>query len=245
MRRFLLAVVLLLIASGCDARLNVITDFTSDHSGLLTLQAGGDQDLVSAGLLNNLPETLQASGFDVQPWSEGDISGYEGSLRFSSLDQLNRTLADVAISGGVFDAFEVSVTGSELEFNAQMPAIEEIPGGSETIQVIMRMPGTVVSDNADSRSDGGLVWIAHAGDPPRTLMARSKGSSGSTGGGAAFAGVAVVLLLAGGWLLWHRRTEPSRSSETTFTYCTGCGTRLVAGARFCSSCGKVVQPGTG
>ena len=234
MRRIALLAVIVLLLSGCKVKVEQGFEVKADGSGEAVMIVAFDQEaqeMMTSSVPNGV-DPLEAMAGDAPPgwsseeWSQGEFRGFKAMTDFSSLAGL-QTLVETTFSGedGMFESFSIIesaggfrldgvLSGESLEQSVQGDDLfagvaEDMVGSFFEAAIAIKLPGKVVSSNADEvRSDGTLIWNVGVTDGGRAIRAQSQ-----PGGGLPIVPIAAAALVLAaavvGFLVWRRRLPPT------------------------------------
>ncbi len=235
MRRIVLLAVIMLLLSACKVKVEQGFELNADGSGEAAMIVGFDQEAQDM-LASSVPagvDPIEGMTSDAPPgwkseeWSQGGFKGFRVSTGFDDLVAL-QTLVDTTFTGddGMFESFSIVESGGGFRLDGVLSgesleqsfdgsddifagAAEDMMGSFFEASIVIKMPGEVVSHNADeARSDGTLIWNVGVTDGGRAIRAESQ-----PGGGlpiVPMAGAAVVLLAGiAGFGMWRRSRPPA------------------------------------
>jgi hypothetical protein len=234
MRRFVLLAVIVLLLSACKVKVEQGFEVKADGSGEAGMIVAFDQeaqDMMASSVPNGVDPLAGMAG-DAPPgwtseeWSQGEFKGFEATSGFNDLAAL-QTLVDTTFSGedGMFESFSIVesgggfrldgvLSGDSLEQSAQgddlfAGAAEDMVGSFFEAAIAIKLPGEVVSSNADEvRSDGTLIWNVGVTDGGRVIRAESQPGAGLPIIPIAAAALALAGAVAG-FVVWRRRRPPA------------------------------------
>lgn len=228
MRRTLLPLLLLaLLGSACQVKIDQTTRIEDDGSGQIVLDVLLDEELRTLTGFEDAASAFDLAGgvpdgFVVEDLVVDDFAGARAFRDFASIDELNTVLQDAA-TAGLADEVTVVREGNEYRYTAtigDLSAAAEGLGGFITadtfddffdIVLAVDMPGNVVDHNADSvREDGTLVWQIGIDDSGKTISATSRVA---TDWAPVAIGVILLLVLLGGGVVLVRNRVSKRSPE--------------------------------
>jgi hypothetical protein len=234
MRRIVLLAVIVVLLSACKVKVEQGFELNADGSGEAVMIVAFDQEAQEM-LSSSVPpgvDPLEGMTSGVQPgwaseeWSQGGFKGFRATARFADPASLQR-LVETDFSGedGMFQSFSIVATagGYRLDGVLSGESLEQSMDGSEDVfagaaedmvesffeaSIVIKLPGQVVSHNADEvRSDGTLIWNVGVSDGGRAIRAES-GPGTSLPIVPMAAGALVVGAAIAGFLAWQRRRPP-------------------------------------
>lgn len=192
MRRTLLPLLLLaLLGSACQVKIEQTTRIEDDGSGKIVLDVLLDEELRTLTGFEDAASAFELAGgvpegFVVEDLVVDDFAGARATNEFANLDELNVILED-AVSTGLADVVSITREGNEYRYSAtigDLGAAAEGLGGfitSDTfddffdITLAVRLPGELVDHNADRlEEDGTLVWRIGIEDSETTIFGTSR-----------------------------------------------------------------------
>ncbi len=229
MRRNLLPLLLLLalIGSACQVKIEQTTRIEDDGSGQIVLDVLLDEELRTLSGFEDAASAFELAGgvpegFTVEDLVVDDFAGARAMRDFADIDELNTVLQDAA-TAGLADQVTVVREGNEYRYSAtigDLSAAAEGLGGFITVDTFddffdivlaVRMPGDVVDNNADAvREDGTLVWEIGIDDSGKTISATSRVA---TDWAPVAIGVILLLVLLGGGVMLVRNRMLKSSSD--------------------------------
>lgn len=178
-------------------------------------------------------------GWTVEEFTDGDFEGARVSTSFGSLDEFQQRLSEYATSAAPSDnvsldfitQLELSREGDLFNFRADLTGLEAglgaaLGGGGDTgginpgaflaelfeIRIVLTLPGTIVSSNADATAQNTLTWNLSVLDDGEILLAQSD--LGAAGDGRPIIGLIVlVVVVAAVILVMVQRRNQRRESE--------------------------------
>lgn len=230
MRRLALLAVLAVLISACKVKVEQGFELNADGSGQAVAIVAFDQELqdmlASAAPGGDLVDFSDPPppGWEAEEWAEDEFRGSVATADFADLDGL-RAIVETDMTGdeGLLQSFAIEQVDDGFRFSALLSG-ESLEGSLEGVEgidmsgaaeemtstffdaaVTVKLPGKVVSHNADEvRSDGTLVWNVGVLDGGRAIRAESR-----AGGGLPIVplaiGVVVVAAAVAGFLHWRRR----------------------------------------
>jgi hypothetical protein len=251
MRRIALLAVTVLVLSACQVKVEQGFELNDDASGRATMIIAFDEEareLMSESAPGGDPIGAMTGsappGWTSEEWSEGGFEGMRASANFADLNGL-QNLVETTMSGedGMFESFSIIesaggyridgvLSGDSLEQSMEgddifAGAAEEMIGEFFDAAITIKLPGEVVSHNADEvRGDGTLVWNVGVTDGGRVIRAESEPAASLP---IIPIAAAVVVLLAAvvGSVLW-RRGRPPANPITRLEYTEDGKPQLVA-----------------
>jgi len=226
MRRFLLPLVMLsVIGSACQVKIEQTTHMEDDGSGHIVLDVLLDEELRTLSGFEDAASAFELAGgvpdgFVVEGLVVADFAGARAIRSFADLDELNLVLQDAA-GTGLADEITVVREGNEYRYLATVGDLSDAAEGlggfitADTfddffdIVLAVHMPGDLVDHNADSvREDGTLVWQIGIDDSGKTISATSRVA---TDWAPVAIGVILLLVLIGSGvvLVRNRISKPS------------------------------------
>lgn len=243
MRRILpLLLMLALVASACKIRFDTSIAINADESGTFAIEMSVDEEFrqlgedtgdgfdPSAGLEDVPP------GWSAEPFVDGEFEGVRISTDFSSLDDLNARVSDLAetgsdatATGDIFGQLSVTSTGSGFEFRTDGLALgEDFTGGEDSgfegldptsffdslfeIRLIVTLPGTPADHNADRVDGSTFIWNIGLDDEGQEFFAST--TSGGSGLNPALVIVILLVVAAVGWMVLSRRQQVETASTS-------------------------------
>ena len=176
------------------------------------------------------------SGWSVEPFVDGEFEGIRAAVDFSDFADLDRRLVELAESGDAdtsaptfLDQSGLTRDGDRFTFTTELTGLDDdladFGGGGEgdftlegfdpaalfqqvfEIRFVVSLPGTIVSNNADSVVGNTLTWKIGFEDQGRTLQAVSDiGGGGSSVPALGVVALVVAVLL--GLVLFLRKRRP-------------------------------------
>ena len=172
-------------------------------------------------------------GWVFEDFVNGEFEGVRASAEFDDLAGLNERLGQLAdqadgsdnIAPDFISQLSISRAGEVFDFSADLTGLEEglgaaVEGGEDgglgidpsafltdlfEIRLIVTMPGSIVSSNADATADSTLTWNIAITDDGRLLEAQS--SLGGGGGGAIGLIVLAAVVAIVVFVLIQRRSQ--------------------------------------
>lgn len=134
--RALVALVVVVLAAGCEVRTEVGVEVESDGSGTVTVAVGLDEDAVDRvpGLEQELRlDDLRAAGWEITgPVPEADgFTWIRGTKPFATPEDAGRVLEEVAGADGPFRDFEVTRQRSFARTEYGFRGVVDFTGGLE------------------------------------------------------------------------------------------------------------------
>lgn len=235
MRRFVLLGALVLLVSACKVKVEQGFELNADGSGEAVMIVGFDQELqdmlASAAPAGQDPfaalTTRMQPGWRSEEWSEGGFKGFRATQDFADPAALQSLVeADFTGEEGLFESFSIVeadggfrldgvLSGESLEQSLEgtdgfnfAGAADEMAASFFQASIAVKLPGEVVSHNADqTRGDGTLIWNVGVSDGGRVIRAESRPGSGLPVMPLA-AGALVIAVLVAGFVIWRRRRPP-------------------------------------
>ncbi|MFQ5426822.1 MAG: hypothetical protein ACE5EV_07055 [Gaiellales bacterium] len=176
------------------------------------------------------------SGWSVEPFVDGEFEGIRAAVDFTDFADLDQRLIELAESGDAdtsaptfLDQSGLTRDGDQFTFTTELTGLEDdladFGGGGEgdftlegfdpaalfeqvfEIRFVVSLPGTIVSNNADSVDGNTLTWNVGFEDEGRTLQAVSD-VGGSSSSVPVLGVVALVVAVVLGLALFLRRRRP-------------------------------------
>jgi hypothetical protein len=219
---------LALLLGACEIRTHLTIDASDLSNGTITAVVGFDEDFrnlmeQSGGegdAMAELQSAAEDEGWDAEPFTDGDIEGYELSRGFTSIEELSELMSSSMLSedwgytdisfteeDGEF-VFEASGGNPMSEFSAEG---EEFGDVAELLTVdfllAVSFPGEVREHNGELE-DRTVTWdLDDLEDESGPLFGRSAIGSGFPW---AIAGGVLLLLLVAGAVIWRLRDSQPR-----------------------------------
>jgi hypothetical protein len=156
MRLLVAMAVLVLAAAACQVDVSVEAKVNTDGSGTLTVGVGLDDKALSrVGNLDTQVRTpdLAAAGWTVAPAAKGPdgLTWLRASKPFSSIDELNRELAEIDGPNGLLH--DVTLTTSDQDGST----VHELHGTVDTTRGVDQFSDAAVAAKLNGDPFGGLV----------------------------------------------------------------------------------------
>lgn len=192
-----------------------------------------DQGGADFTVIDDIPD-----GWTVEEFTDGDFEGARVSTSFGSLDEFQQRLSEYATSAAPSDnvsldfitQLELSREGDLFNFRADLTGLEAglgaaLGGGGDTggidpgaflaelfeIRIVLTLPGTIVSSNADATAQNTLTWNLSVLDDGEILVAQSD--LGAGGGGPIIGLIVLAVVVAAVILVMVQRRNQKRESE--------------------------------
>jgi len=219
LRRTVLLALLPLLLAACEMRIWMDVSMASPESGEVSITIGFDQEfremLESTGeagdMFSEMETEASDQGFNVVPFTDGDIEGVVVSKSFSSLEELDQILNEspsVSPTGGegVVNGARITDNGDTITFEATVPdATGEFEGidPSQALDLIqfdarvsVTFPGDVIQHNGEL-SDRTVTWIFYDEEFDGIEMFAEARKAGGGFSGVVIAAVLLVLVVVG------------------------------------------------
>ena len=239
-RRVIPLLLFILALSACKVRVDALLVIEEDESGTLTLEVSADQELrdlaeSQGGSEITLNEEIP-DGWTFEDFTDGDFEGGRITTSFGSLDELRSRLSEFAETAGTdngapdfISQVQVTREGDLFNFRADLAGLEDGLGaavGGELdasvfladlfdIRMVLTMPGTIVTSNADATAESTLTWNLSTNDDGRILEAQSD--LGAARGGPVIGLIVLVLVIAVVGYVVIQRRKGQRDSELAAT----------------------------
>ncbi len=225
------ALLLSLVAVACKIETNVVATLEADGSGTVMFEGGFDDEAQDLFLQDTDPFDEAPPGATTSQETRGDLQYFQFALPFSSAEELAQLLLES--DQAPFETFSASfspesvtvsaTTGSEGGGFFDSGDLEGIDADtleeSISANIVITMPGRIVSSNADETDGSTLTWKVPLFGGALDLQAESNPSEaaeGGDGGGALVPIIIVIVLLAAavGVFLVSRNRSGSSSAST-------------------------------
>lgn len=219
LRRLAMLALLPLLLAACEIRLWMDVEMDDATSGQVTITIGFDEEFrelieetgETADIFADIEDSAFAEGFDIEAFTDGDITGIRVTRSFSSLEELNEILNDaptVSPDGdeGMVDEVRFVDNGETIRFEGSVPA-----GGGEfegmdpsqaldvidfDARVSVVFPGTVIEHNGEL-SERTVTWVFYDDDFNGVEMFAEANKAGGGFSGVLILVVLLVLLVVG------------------------------------------------
>lgn len=228
MRRTILLALLPLLLAACEIRLWMDVEMATAESGEVTITIGFDEEFrelieetgETADIFTEIEDQAFEAGFEIEPFTDGEIQGVAVTKSFSSLEELNEILNDPpSVSpggdGAVVNEVRFIDNGGTIRFEGSVPAGSgdfEGVDPSQALDVInfdarvsVRFPGTVTEHNGEL-SERTVTWIFYDENLDGIEM---FAEAQKAGGGFSGVWILVVLLVlvVGGAIAYRMMSE--------------------------------------
>lgn len=228
LRRTILLALLPLLLAACEIRLWMDVEMATAESGEVTITIGFDEEFrelieetgETADIFTEIEDQAFEAGFEIEPFTDGEIQGVAVTKSFSSLEELNEILNDPpSVSpggdGAVVNEVRFIDNGETIRFEGSVPAGSgdfEGVDPSQALDVInfdarvsVRFPGTVTEHNGEL-SERTVTWIFYDENLDGIEM---FAEAQKAGGGFSGVWILVVLLVlvVGGAIAYRMMSE--------------------------------------
>lgn len=228
LRRTILLALLPLLLAACEIRLWMDVEMATAESGEVTITIGFDEEFrelieetgETADIFTEIEDQAFEAGFEIEPFTDGEIQGVAVTKSFSSLEELNEILNDPpSVSpggdGAVVNEVRFIDNGGTIRFEGSVPAGSgdfEGVDPSQALDVInfdarvsVRFPGTVTEHNGEL-SERTVTWIFYDENLDGIEM---FAEAQKAGGGFSGVWILVVLLVlvVGGAIAYRMMSE--------------------------------------
>jgi hypothetical protein len=219
LRRIVLIALLPLLLAACEMRVWLDVDMDSATAGEVTITMGFDEEFremidatgEGADIFSDLETEASDDGFNIEPFTDGDIEGVRISRSFSSIEELNEILNDspsISPTGDddVVDEVRFTDNGDTILFEGSVPdASGDFEGidpsqAMDLIQFDARVSVTFSGDVAEHNgelSGRTVTWIFYDEDFAGIEMFAEARKAGGGLSGAVIAAVLLVLVVIG------------------------------------------------
>ncbi len=244
-----LALLAALTLTACEIRAHADLVIEEDETGSLSIELSVDEEMSSLmgselGGGPILDEEMIPSGWRAEMIDEDGFEGFRATVPFESFAGLRAVLGEFAGEDSPAE-FEVLAfladslltrEGDTFRFHLTLPpSMSDVLGegleGSPIpmdlamldsvfdLRFSLKLPGEVVSHNADADAGGILIWSLSLADGGRSLDAESQlpsaGLAGMLGWLAVVASlVLVIVLVVSVWFLKRQGPAPARPSDS-------------------------------
>ncbi len=219
LRRIALLALLPLLLAACEIRLWMDVEMDDATSGQVTITIGFDEEFrelieetgETADIFADIEDDAFAEGFDIETFTDADITGIRVTKSFSSLEELNEILNNaptVSPDGdeGMVGEVRFVDNGETISFEGSVPA-----GGGEfegidpsqaldvidfDARVSVVFPGTVIEHNGEL-SERTVTWVFYDEDFNGVEMFAEANKAGGGFSGVLILIVLLVLLVVG------------------------------------------------
>ncbi len=176
-------------------------------------------------------------GWVLEDFVDGEFEGVRASTTFEDFEGFERRLTEYAETAGAEDnvapdflsQLELARDGDVFSFRADLSGLEAglgaAVGGEDDlgidpsaflgelfeIRLILTMPGTIVSSNADATAGSTLTWNISIVDDGRVLEAQSD--VGGSGGGPIIGLIVLLAVIAAVVFIMVQRRSQQRTEE--------------------------------
>ena len=221
-----LLLLLALVSSACKMRFDTALTINADESGSFAIEMSFDEEFRQLSEdgggegLGDLTTGFEDAppGWGIEPFTDGEFEGVRIKTDFSSLDDLNGKLDELATADGgssspagndLFGDLSVTRDGDSFQFRTSPVDFgDDLSGDSGfegldpsaffdqifEIRLKVTLPGTPGSHNADVVEGNTFIWNIGFDDEGRSFEAASSGG----GGGMNVAVIAIAVLVAAG-----------------------------------------------
>lgn len=219
LRRTILLALLPLLLAACEMRVWLDVNMDSAESGEVTITMGFDEEfreMIDASgeagdIFSELETEASAEGFNVEPFTDGEIQGVTITKSFTSLEELNQVLNEspsVSPTGdeSVVSGISFTDNGDTILFEGSVPdASGEFEGidPSQALDLIqfdarvsVTFPGDVSEHNGEL-SERTVTWIFYDEDFDGIEMFAEARKAGGGLSGVVIAAVLLVLAVVG------------------------------------------------
>jgi hypothetical protein len=224
-----LAMVLALVAVACKIETNVVADLNADGTGTVMFEVGFDEEAQGLFLADADPFDQAPPGATTSEETRDGIRYFQFTLPFSSAEELTQLMLES--DQAPFESFSASFSESSVKIDARTGAegggffdSSDLEGFSPdqledslAANIVITMPGKVISSTADSADGSTLSWsVPIFSGGSMTVQAESDPTQEADGGSGfpVWLIALVVVVLAAGAFLFMRSRQSAPAATT-------------------------------
>ncbi|HSG79469.1 MAG TPA: hypothetical protein VLD62_07820 [Acidimicrobiia bacterium] len=216
-----LAMVLALVAVACRIETNVVADLNADGTGTVMFEVGFDEEAQGLFLADANPFDQAPPGATTSEETRDGIRYFQFTSSFSNAEELTQLMLES--DQAPFESFSASFSENSVKIDARTGAEGggffdegDLEGFSPdqledslAANIVITMPGKVISSTADSADGSTLSWsVPIFSGGTLAVQAESDPTQDADGGGgfpAWLIAVTVVVVAAGAFLFMRSR----------------------------------------
>jgi len=225
-----LAMVLALLAVACKIETNVVADLNADGTGTVMFEVGFDEEAQGLFLQDTDPFDEAPPGATTSEETRNGIRYFQFTLPFNDAEELTQLMLES--DQAPFETFSASFSATSVKIDARTAAEgggffseSDLEGFSPdqledslAANIVITMPGKVISSTADSSDGSTLTWkVPLFSGGALTVQAESDPTQegGSGGGFPVWLIAVIVVVVAAGAFFFLRSRQSAPAAPAT------------------------------